>query len=95
MHARLSTYEGPAEGLDGLVDGFDKLTDQLRQVAGFEGGYVLVDRASGNAATLTLWTDEQAAQESARQADEWRRQVAESGRHTITSVQTYDVALKV
>ncbi len=95
MHARLSTYAGPAEGLDEMVQGFDQVTERLRQLDGFEGGYVLVDRTSGKAATITLWSSEQAAQASAQQADEMRGQVAQAGSHSIESVETYEVALHV
>jgi heme-degrading monooxygenase HmoA len=95
VHARLSTYAGPAEGLDEMVRGFDEVTDRLRQLDGFQGGYVLVDRATGKAATITLWISENDAQASAQQADEMRGQVAQAGSHSIESVETYEVALQV
>jgi heme-degrading monooxygenase HmoA len=95
VHARLSTYEGPADGLDEMVQGFDQVTDRLRDIDGFEGGYVLVERSSGRAATITLWSSEQAAQASAQQADEMRTQVTQAGSHSVETVETYEVALRV
>ena len=95
MHARLSTYAGPAEGLTEMVRGFDQVTDRLRQIDGFQGGYVLVDRTTGRAATITLWSSEEAAQASAQQAEAMRSQVAQAGSHSIETVETYEIALHV
>lgn len=95
MHARVSTYAGPAEGLDQLVQGFDQTTDRLRQLDGFEGGYVLVDRTTGQAATITLWNSEEAASASAEQANQMRSEAAQAADHTVDSVVTYEVALHV
>jgi len=94
MHARLSTYAGAADRLDEMVQGFNQTTDQLRQIDGFEGGLVLVDRSTGKAATITFWSSEQAAHASADQADQMRTQVAQAGGLSIESVQTYEVALR-
>jgi len=53
-----------------------------------------VERSSGKAATITLWSSEQAAQASAQQADEMRPGGA-AGSHSIGAVQTHEVALRV
>lgn len=95
MHARLSTYAGSPEGLDEMARGFEQTTDQLREMDGFAGGYVLVDRNTGKAATITLWTSEQAERASAEQANRMRSQVAQAADHTIESVDAYEVALHV
>ena len=94
MHARLSTYAGSADRLDDMVQAFNQVTDRLRQLDGFEGGYALVDRSSGKATTITLWTNEQAVQASAQQGDRMRAEVAQAGGMSIVSVETYEVALR-
>jgi hypothetical protein len=45
MVARVSTYAGPAEGLDELARGFEQSGDAVRVLDGFEGTYLLVDSA--------------------------------------------------
>jgi heme-degrading monooxygenase HmoA len=92
---RLSTYEGPAEEIDRVKDGFERLTDELRTMDGFEHAYLLVDRATGEAMTLTIWDNEAAAESSAERAKEMREEVAAAAQAGIKSVQNYEIALRV
>ena len=95
MVGRLSTYEGPADAIDRVRGEFERLTDELRTMDGFEHAYLLVDRGSGEAMTLTLWDNEAAAEGSAERAKEMREEAARAAQHEIKSVRNYEVALRV
>ena len=93
MVARLSTYEGPAERLDDLVRSFQRAVGPVEQMSGYRDAYLLVDRTSGKAVTMTVWESAEAAEASAEQAARLRTMVAEAAGETIASVETYEVAL--
>ena len=95
MHARVSTYEGSADRLDEGIRGFERTTDALRQLDGFEGAYLLVDRAAGRALSVTLWSSEEAVQASAERANQMRSEATSPAGITIESVDTYEVAMQV
>ncbi|MGP4018078.1 antibiotic biosynthesis monooxygenase [Saccharopolyspora sp. 5N708] len=95
MHARVGTYTGPSDALDQLARGVDRLQPELQQLGGFRGAYVLVDRDSGKAMTVTFWADEQAAKDSAEAANRMRRRAAIASGQTIQNVETYEVALQI
>ncbi|MCI2420504.1 hypothetical protein MOQ72_23935 [Saccharopolyspora sp. K220] len=95
MQARVATYTGPSETLDQLVRGVDRLRPELQRLGGFRGAFVLVDRDSGRAMTVTLWADEQAAEDSAESANRMRRKAALASGQTIEGVDTYEVAVQI
>jgi len=89
MHARVSRYE--TDDPDGLVQGFQSVTSELEQVAGFSHGYFLVDRATGNAVSITIWEDEDALNASASAADQLRARGTEPSGTQVLSVDSYEV----
>ncbi len=95
MHARVSTYAGSAEQLDEVVRNFESSSDAVRELDGFEGAYMLVDRANGRALTITLWANEDAVRASAERADEVRAEAAGGAGFSIESVEIYEVALQL
>lgn len=62
MHARVTTFQVADGHVDKLVETMES-TD-ITQVDGNQGAYVLVDRNSGEAMTITLWESEQALQDA-------------------------------
>ncbi|QES49266.1 hypothetical protein DEJ50_17085 [Streptomyces venezuelae] len=93
MFARLSTYQGspvPAKG--DLAAKSEAIVQPVRDAPGFRGVYYLVDRASGQAASLTLWEDEAAMQASEEQAARIREEAAEREGQRILSVEHFEVA---
>jgi hypothetical protein len=92
MFARVSTYQGDA---DGLVDGFNSQTDALRQVEGFKYGLFLVDREGGKAMSITLWASAEARDASADRANEMREAATEPSGASIGDVDNYEVAITV
>ena len=93
MFARVSTYNAP--DADKLLEGFDTVTSRLEEVDGFSHAYFLVDRESGKALSITLWSSEEALEASVAKADELRKQGTQTGGGTIESVQHYEVGLTV
>jgi heme-degrading monooxygenase HmoA len=55
MYARVSTFEGPVGRLDEFVAQADSTITQLRDLPGFLGVDVLVNRQTGKILTITLW----------------------------------------
>lgn len=94
MHARVSTYSGWAAQVDDGVRNFEGRMGALRQLEGFEGAYLLVDRNGGRVMTITLWSTEQAAEASAERASQLRQEAAGGAGLSIDSVGTYEVALQ-
>ena len=95
MVARVSTYLGPTDRIDDAVRSFDDLTEELGTIDGFEDAYVLVDRGSGKAMTVTLWSSEEAAEASAERASQMRTDAVAASGFSIGTTETYDVALHV
>jgi heme-degrading monooxygenase HmoA len=88
--ARVSTYQGSSEQLDAAVNRIDELP--LREMSGFECAYLLIDRSSGKALTLTLWESEDALRESEERANQLRSQVAdELGATGAPAIDRYEV----
>jgi heme-degrading monooxygenase HmoA len=90
MYARVSTYELPPGELDAAVRGFRAGTASLRRVEGAAAAYVLVDRTSGKALTLTLWESDDALRASEEQAERIRREAAGD---RVRAVERYEIAL--
>jgi heme-degrading monooxygenase HmoA len=95
MIARLSSYEGPAKGVDDFVRGMEQNTEALLAMPGFQGAYMLVDPDAGTALTLTLWASRSAEAESATTAARWRKDAADATHHQIRDVRVYEVAVQV
>lgn len=92
MFARLSTYQGSPLPADGDVTANSaEIVKQVKDVPGFRGVYYLVDRASGEAKSLTLWEDERAMRESEEQASRIREETARREGQRIVSVERFEV----
>lgn len=92
MFARLSTYQGspvPAEG--DVTANSEAIVRQVQDVPGFRGVYYLVDRATGEAKSLTLWDDERTMQDSEEQAARIREETAQREGQRIVSVERFEV----
>jgi hypothetical protein len=63
--ARISTWEGSAEQLDGWKTGvLNRVKPMVEKLDGNAGALFLLDRDQGRAYTITLWNDEEAARNS-------------------------------
>ena len=62
MYARMITTQlMPGKVDDAIALWRDKVTPSLTQTTGFQGAYLLGDRATGKGVTITLWDSEAAA----------------------------------
>jgi heme-degrading monooxygenase HmoA len=93
MHARVSTYT--TSNPDRFAEGFGRITDELKQMEGFERAYVLVDRERGKGMTITVWTSEEALEQSVAQADSIRKRGAGASDSSIESVEHFELSLTV
>jgi heme-degrading monooxygenase HmoA len=92
MFARVSVYQAEPGRIDDVARSFQDRRS-VQELQGFVDAFVLVDRNSGKAMTLTLWESEQAANESAEKAKELRNSAVEEFGGSVESVETYEVAL--
>ncbi len=91
MYARVSTYEVPAGAYDQATRGFEE--QPIENAEGFSGGYLLVDRESGKALSITMWESKEALDRSAERANQMRSQVMEGASGQTTDVRSYEVAV--
>jgi heme-degrading monooxygenase HmoA len=92
--ARMSILKGdPARIDDGIRTAVEDVLPEIREIDGWKGVLMLVNRSSGDAKVITLWesTDALAASEST--ADAMRRRTAEAAGETIAGVERYEVPL--
>lgn len=101
MHARVSRYTGSADRVEDAIRSFEDTAEKIRELEGFEGAYLLVDRAGGNAVTIALYSSEDAMEATAEQAEQLRRDAADAAgvgaasaeaAFSIESVDMYEVA---
>ena len=92
MYARLSTYEAGSGDIDQLVEAFGG-DDRLTQMPGILDAFLLVNRSSGKAVTVTLWDSEESIAASAGGATQLRQEATGAAGARIESVETYEVAL--
>lgn len=94
MLARLHTLEATPEQYEaGLRIVKDDLLPWARESSGFCGAIGLVDRDSGKALLLTLWTDEDARTNSAAAADRLSSLAANATGARKQSIDDFDVSI--
>jgi hypothetical protein len=95
MHARVSHLPGSPENVEqGIATFKDNVLPELKSIDGNRGAILLVDRTSGAAMALTLWSDEGAMQASEERANTMRRNAAdEMGAAGEPRVERYEVVV--
>ena len=93
MFARVARYQIPEESLDDAVEGFRHAVEQLRDIRGNAGGYLLVDRDNCTALTVTFWENRAAMESSEVQASRLRSQAVAPHGGDIQAVDRCEVAL--
>ncbi|HEY5695203.1 MAG TPA: hypothetical protein VIR14_11950 [Gaiellaceae bacterium] len=93
MHARVTTLSGSPGDVDSGIANFQADVVPFAKEQG-EGAILLVDRQSGKAIAITLWSDEQALRESEEAANAVRAKAAnEMGASETPTVERYEVAV--
>ena len=92
--ARVSTLEGSAEAIDeGMSFIKEQIVPEARELTGWRGIIVLVDRTTGRTKTITLWDGPESLRASEDRANELRKQAAQAMDETVVGVDRYEVAL--
>jgi hypothetical protein len=96
MHARVSRFQDDPSNLD-EAERFaeEKIVPQAQAQPGFLGLLSLIDRDSGVSLAITLWESEQAMRDSETAADQLRDDSAAHTDAKITSVERYEVSIRV
>jgi len=83
----------PDQAEKGIASFRDNTAPAIKEMGG-HGGILLIDRESGSAMAITLWSDEAAMRASEESANELRRAASEElGASEQPSVQRYEVAV--
>src|SRR5437870_12706138 len=96
MHARVTKFEGsPAQIEAGIKDINERVIPAAKKLAGFKGGYWLIDRASGKGFSVTLFESESALRASEDASAKLRSDAATASGAKITGVERYEVIAEV
>ena len=94
MHARVSTITGSPDQADAGISDFKQNVAPWIKENGGHGGILLIDRETGKAVAITLWSDEQAMLRSEEAANEHRQRVTDEMQGTTSpTVERYEVAV--
>ncbi|MEX1135195.1 MAG: hypothetical protein WED83_10165 [Acidimicrobiia bacterium] len=92
MFARVSTFQGTAEGVAQSLTRTTDVLERAKALAGFKGMYYLVDRESGKGMSVTLWESESDLQASVDAANQIRSEEAAADGSEILAVEHFEVA---
>jgi heme-degrading monooxygenase HmoA len=95
VFARLSSYQGaPVPTQGDITPRAREILEQIRDLAGFRGLFLLVDRATGKSVSLTLWQDEQAMRASESLTNRIRQESAAREGERIVRVERFEVGFQ-
>ena len=98
MHARVVTFEGSSERMQGEDAGRrfrERVLPTLQQQAGFKGAYVLFNRSRGKLLGITLWESEESAQKAMQAMDPIRAASAQEMGAPTVAPEDYEVVHSV
>jgi hypothetical protein len=93
MHARVARYKIPEERFGEVVSAFRDPVEQLRELDGSRGGYLLIDRDNSTAITISLWENQAAMEASEVTASRLRSDAINAVDGDIEKVDSCEVAL--
>jgi hypothetical protein len=93
MFARVARYKIPEENLDDAVAAFSQAGEQLIDIEGNAGGYLLVDRDNSTALTVTFWENRAAMESSEVRASRLRSDAVGPYGGEIQAVDRCEVAV--
>ena len=92
MFSRVARYQIPEENLDAAIGAFEQAMNELREIEGCEGGYLLVDRDNSTAISVTFWADRTSLEASEVRASRLRSQAVGPYGGEIQAVDRCEVA---
>ena len=94
MFARVSSYTGASDEIDEAIRQVRESTlPKLKQLDGYKGAYLLVDRQNGKSLAVTLWESEEAMSASEEAANSLRSDVADALGTQMVGVERYEVGV--
>jgi heme-degrading monooxygenase HmoA len=93
MFARVVRYQIPEARFGEVVPAFREAVEQLREIEGNKGGYLLIDRDNCTALTLTLWDNQAALQASEVSATKLRSDAIDAVDGEVQTIDRCEVAL--
>jgi heme-degrading monooxygenase HmoA len=95
MFARASSWTGSPEALQKWEDNVDKVAAMIRGLPGVAGAMFFIDRNDGEAMTLTLWENEEAALVSDQDAEASRASTIAATGVDLVARGRYEVVAKI
>jgi heme-degrading monooxygenase HmoA len=94
VFARVSSYTGASDEIDEAIRQVrENMLPKLKQLDGYMGAYLLVDRQNGKSLAVTLWESEEAMSASEEAADSLRSDVADALGTQMVGVERYEVGV--
>ena len=95
MYARVTTGQGKPEQIEAGIRNFrEQIGSTAKNMAGFKGSYLLVDRKTGKMLGMALWDTEANLQASSKAAAQIRAGVMQAAAATKQpTVEIYEVAV--
>ena len=93
MFARVSRYDLPGNRVEDAFASFGEALGQIKELDGFFEAYLLVNRDSECAATITLWSSAASMDASRVTATRLRTEAAQAVDGVVTSSQEFEVAI--
>jgi heme-degrading monooxygenase HmoA len=93
MFARVARYRYPQERYDEAVEAFRTASQELSEIEGNTGGYLLVDRDNSTALTVTFWESRVAMEASEVRASRLRSEAIGAVEGEVEAVDRCEVAL--
>jgi heme-degrading monooxygenase HmoA len=94
MFARVRTTNGvPGKVDEGIRQFRDVVVPSYENVAGFKGGYMLVDRAKGKLIGVTLWASEADLHATEATSQRLRTAGSQAAGGAVHSVEVYEVVV--
>lgn len=95
MFARVTITEGSPAGIDAAIRFMrETVLPQARNMRGFKGSYLLVDRKTGKQMGMALWETEADLDASTEAANRLRAQYVQEATTQTPKVETYEVAVQ-
>ncbi|PPD58548.1 hypothetical protein [Dehalogenimonas etheniformans] len=95
MFARVTVMTSASDKVEeGIKDFRDRMLPHARNLSGFKGGLLLVDRKIGRHLGITMWATEKDMQLSSEEANKLRAAAAKNISATNPDVEMYEVAVQ-
>ncbi|MGH2922210.1 MAG: antibiotic biosynthesis monooxygenase family protein [Gaiellaceae bacterium] len=92
MFARIVRYSVDPDRCDEALDAFKEAAEQIGDIDGITGGYVMVDGEAGRIVTVTLWEDREKMEASEVRASRLRQEALRSVEGDVESVERLQIA---